>query len=75
MPTYFDKDGMLRQTGRKLRYVHTTPIPVNLWAAGFSFSRSSIITHHCSYPGAQGSGVDCSMDHLFFGEEMLMTAR
>jgi hypothetical protein len=67
VPTHFDSDGMLRQTGRILRDVLMQPVRVGLWAAGFSFSRATPMMELAPY--------DPRLEDLFFGEEVYMAAR
>ena len=78
--SHFDeKDGMLRFVGRLLKSPSATvtaptasvvpfahPLPCLYYAAGFTFSSSSLI-HRVPY--------DPSLTNLFFGEETLMLAR
>ncbi|GMH32289.1 hypothetical protein BSKO_00123 [Bryopsis sp. KO-2023] len=61
----FDQDGMLRIAGRRLSQPHDAPIPTLFWAAGFSFSKSSLLAEvpYHDFP------------FLFFGEEISMLAR
>ena len=67
----FGNDGMLRIKGRMLRreQIKSTgnaPIPALFWAAGYSFSYSSVLRDVPYDPG---------LKFLFFGEEMSMLAR
>ena len=39
----FDADGILRLRGRRLTEAHTEPLPSLFWAAGFSFSRRTLL--------------------------------
>jgi [Skp1-protein]-hydroxyproline N-acetylglucosaminyltransferase len=63
----FGNDGMLRIKGRMLRRQQTNaPIPALFWAAGYSFSYSTMLRDVPYDPG---------LKFLFFGEEMSMLAR
>ena len=42
--SHFGPDGMLRLKGSRLARAADTPIPSLFWAAGFSFSRSALLT-------------------------------
>lgn len=62
----FNEKGILRQTARLCSAIQSEPLPSPLWAAGFSFSRSSMI---------EDVPYDPFLRHLFFGEEISMAAR
>ena len=63
----FGSDGMLRIKGRMLRRQQTgAPTPALFWAAGYSFSYSTLVREVPYDPG---------LKFLFFGEEMSMLAR
>lgn len=77
VPKTFDNDGILRQSGRRLRRVASTKdrnskeerlgvIPSLLWASGFSFSDAFLL---------QEVPYDPLLEFLFFGEEVSMAAR
>lgn len=57
---------MLRGAGKVLRGIPEAPVRSPLWAAGFSFSRSTLITE---------VPYDRFLMHIFFGEEVAMAAR
>ena len=57
---------MLRQVGRSVRSELEHPVPTALWAAGFSFSSSSLLLE---------VPYDPLLTDLFFGEEISMAAR
>ena len=67
MASHFDSDGMLRCRGRRLDTPRLpAPLPAVWWAAGFSFSRGSLlreVPYLSTVPG------------LFFGEEPVMLLR
>ena len=64
VPSHFDStDRLLRQKSRRLCRPQRRPIPTPLWAAGFSFSLSSVY-HQAINPSSH-------LHHLFFGEELL----
>lgn len=67
VPSHFDSDGMLRQSGKVLRDVQQSPVRVNLWAAGFSFSRAR--------PMVEWAPYDSRLEDLFFGEEVSIAVR
>lgn len=62
----FDKDGMLRIRGRRLKVRPKTPIPSLFWAAGFMFASSQFL---------QEVPYDVHMKNIFFGEEISMLVR
>jgi len=74
VPTHFDDNGMLRQSGRAINLnssqIHsklgTCAIPCPLWAAGFNFSEKSAY---------EDVPYDPNLNFLFFGEEISMAAR
>ena len=66
----FDEDGMVRIAGRQARAQRTRGhdlVEQRFWCAGASFSRASVLLTLVPY--------DPSLVDLFFGEEMVMTAR
>jgi len=67
VPSHFDDDGILRQKARQLRFIGGQPLRHQLWAAGFSFSRSRVMVQDVPY--------DPMLQDLFFGEEISMAAR
>lgn len=65
----FNQDGLLTFVARSMvrsRLSQDTPVPSLFWAAGFSFSRSSLIKE---VPYSK------ELPHLFFGEEIYQLAR
>ena len=44
---HFGPEGMLRLKGSRLAQHAEAPIPSLFWAAGFSFSRSQLLTEVC----------------------------
>jgi [Skp1-protein]-hydroxyproline N-acetylglucosaminyltransferase len=62
----FGADGLLRLRARTLARRPARPVPSLFWAAGFAFSRSSVISE-VPYDGG--------LPFLFFGEEAAMSAR
>lgn len=64
--TKFGADGMPRYAGAQLAKERDDPIPSLFWAAGFSFSRASVVSEVPYDPG---------LPQLFFGEETSMAAR
>ena len=62
----FGDDQMLRIRGRMLRQRPSAPVPGLFWAAGFSFSYSSLLREVPYDPG---------LKFLFFGEEVSLLAR
>lgn len=79
VPTNFDRNGILRQSGRRLcrrpreieeaKLLSTDTVrvlPSLLWASGFSFSDASLL---------QEVPYDPQLEFLFFGEEVSMAAR
>jgi [Skp1-protein]-hydroxyproline N-acetylglucosaminyltransferase len=67
-------DGFLRIRSRFLNDLKfNSPIPSFFWAAGFSFSHSSLISQ-VSYFNRVENSTD-SLDYLFFGEESFMSVR
>mmetsp|Transcript_15604 Transcript_15604/g.39691 ORF Transcript_15604/g.39691 Transcript_15604/m.39691 type:complete len:487 (-) Transcript_15604:101-1561(-) len=62
----FGADGLLRLRARTLRARPAQPMPSLFWAAGFAFSRASVI---------ERVPYDAHLPFLFFGEETSMAAR
>ncbi len=62
----FDDSGLLRQVSRVLKSKLSRPVPSLFWAAGFSFSRATMV---------QEVPYDPTLKFLFFGEEQLMNTR
>jgi [Skp1-protein]-hydroxyproline N-acetylglucosaminyltransferase len=62
----FDSDGMLRLVARILKAHTKKPLSSSFWAAGFAFSRADVI---------EEVPYDPTLNFLFFGEEMIMSAR
>ncbi|KDO24298.1 hypothetical protein SPRG_09935 [Saprolegnia parasitica CBS 223.65] len=61
-----DDTGLLRQCGKVLKLPTPAPLPSRFWAAGFAFSRGSVV-HEVPY--------DPHLHFVFFGEELSMAAR
>jgi [Skp1-protein]-hydroxyproline N-acetylglucosaminyltransferase len=69
IPSHFDDSGLLRQSAKLLSLPLNNDIPYfhsPLWAAGFSFSDSTMI---------QEVPYSSALPFLFFGEEISMAAR
>ncbi|ETW10480.1 hypothetical protein, variant [Aphanomyces invadans] len=64
--SHFDSNGLVRQCSKVLKTSPSKPIPSMFWAAGFAFSRATVL---------QEVMYDPSLTHLFFGEENVMAAR
>ncbi|EGG21477.1 GlcNAc transferase [Cavenderia fasciculata] len=62
----FAEDTMIRMTGKLISKPLKQPFTSRFWVSGFSFSSSAVIKE---------VPYDPHLDHLFFGEEMIMTAR
>lgn len=67
VPTHFDNNQILRQKGRLLKEIQAMPIKQQLWAAGFSFSDSTVFVNKIPY--------DPQLQDIFFGEEISMAVR